>query len=584
MSLSSPRIQIRTAWLWGLFLSTVLFLLLFFTAGFSYVGTDDIPILRSFMGYEGGVPASFHLYIHTALAWILHGLAKLFPGVAWFSFLQIFLLWLCSVVILKNLIQGILRRNLPLWFGLALGIAYLFIFPLFILCRISYTTTSALLGATAVFQLINVDFSNGSTGQILKGTGFSVFLLICCYSLRQIGVLPALAFWLLGILLIYILHFSPLSSKGKRPSLKPFLLSLLICALSFGIFAGVRALEIRVLKQEDFLQWQNARIRLFDYTDFSQTTDAETLAKIGWTEAEFRLVANGWFFMDQNITAEAFDILYEKHEQIAGTSPSAKIAEIPRTLQNFLANNTYQALGCWLILSLSLLIAVFTWLQGKERRWIAAAALGIPLLGLLLLSYLAYYGRLPMRAAVTVLFPAAAFLFSLVPMALPASRKALPLVLSALFLFAACTIGYHGYPFPNPNLTEDMQLRQELCPIDLDTFALENPDMLIIYDLSLISSQPMFPDTSQGIPANLMFWGGWPSYSPSWLYQLSQYGIDGKSMSPADFLRENVLIASTDGAPWDSLFLYLDENIEGDVDWDFYSELGYIGFFQFFEF
>ena len=83
---TGPATGRRSPWWAGVAAATLLFaaLLLFFS--FHYIGNDDVPILRSFMGYEGGVPAHFHLYLHTLLAWALHGLALLFPGVAGFHF------------------------------------------------------------------------------------------------------------------------------------------------------------------------------------------------------------------------------------------------------------------------------------------------------------------------------------------------------------------------------------------------------------------------------------------------------------------------------------------------------------------
>ena len=103
-----------TPWLWGLLIATMLFSALLLFASYQYIGSDDAPILRSFMGYDGGVPATFNLYLHTAFAWLLYALAMLAPGVAWFSILQLFLLWFSQVVIVKSLAQLARRRGWPM--------------------------------------------------------------------------------------------------------------------------------------------------------------------------------------------------------------------------------------------------------------------------------------------------------------------------------------------------------------------------------------------------------------------------------------------------------------------------------------
>ena len=59
----------RLAWLIGLLLTVGLFLFIAFCLDWRYNQNDDIGILRSFMGYETGEPAHFHIYIHGLLAW-----------------------------------------------------------------------------------------------------------------------------------------------------------------------------------------------------------------------------------------------------------------------------------------------------------------------------------------------------------------------------------------------------------------------------------------------------------------------------------------------------------------------------------
>lgn len=101
------------------------------------------------------------------------------------------------------------------------------------------------------------------------------------------------------------------------------------------------------------------------------------------------------------------------------------------------------------------------------------------------------------------------------------------------------------YDFP-PLSDEETQGRTDSIPADADAFALENPDVLITYDISKVLDSRLFPDTSLGIPGNLMFWGGWPAKSPSLRYQLQQYGLDPNHLTARDLLGENVAY-ETDG-------------------------------------
>ncbi len=579
-------------WLVGLLAATLFMALLNAFTPFHYTGSDDTPILRSFMGYEGGVPAHFHLYLHTAFAWLLHGLALLFPGIAWFSILQLFLLWLSSAVIVKSCVSCTQNHRFPWWAGALAGIVFLATYGIFITCRISYTTTCAWLGAAAVFQLLGVDYRQGTCGSILRGIVLSIVLLLCCYCLRQIGVLPPLAFWMLALLLLWVTHCMPWHKKTDSQtqavkhvaSAKPLLLGALICALSFGLFAGIRAIEIKILRQEDFLAWQKARIQLLDYTRFDENTSPETLEEVGWSPAEFKLVTL-WYFMDENITTEAFDTLYAAQPE-ASLTVGQKLERIPALLKDFWRSNPGYVFSSILLLGLLLLCLLAQTPGGRPWRWLFA--LGGVLLGLVLLLYLSYQGRLPMRAGVSVIFPAAAFLLCLTFISLEPSPTSPSWRRVPLAFLCAATVTLAGFaiaqnlrdvtPFYDPEL----EVRASI-PADLDAYALENPDVLFVYDLSLVRDQRLFPDASAGIPGNTMFWGGYPSRSPSWMHQLSVYGFDGASFSGKDFLRDNILVAGTDGEPSGSLVTYVGEDADADVDWDFYDEYGYLYFYQLYE-
>lgn len=51
----------------------------------------------------------------------------------------------------------------------------------------------------------------------------------------------------------------------------------------------------------------------------------------------------------------------------------------------------------------------------------------------------------------------------------------------------------------------------------LDMMAAEDPECLYFYDESLCADSRMFPGTEYGIPANLLFWGGWTFRSPEYM-------------------------------------------------------------------
>ena len=110
----TARRRSAVCWLAALGMTAAMFALIFLVLDPQYAVNDDSGILRSFMGYETGVPAHFHIYVHGLLAWPLHWLALAAPGVAWFSWMQLAFLFLASVVCQKSIMQRFAGAKKPL--------------------------------------------------------------------------------------------------------------------------------------------------------------------------------------------------------------------------------------------------------------------------------------------------------------------------------------------------------------------------------------------------------------------------------------------------------------------------------------
>ena len=569
-------------WFMGILIASLLFAILGGYTNFQYSGTDDTPILRSFMGYEGGEPAHFSLLVHTVMAWLLWGLAKLFPGVAWFSIFQLAFLWVSSVVIVKSMTQCAMRFKHPFWIGTLIGVLALAAGAVFITCRVSFTTTAAWLGAAAVAQLASVDWAGASDRAIRRGMGLCTLLLILCYSLRQVSVLPPLAFCMLGLLVVALTYFG----KGEeRRNWKPMLTGVVTCAVCLLALVGVRVIERQALNLDEFYSWQDASGQILDYSDLEHNTPSDAaLAEIGWSREEYTLFTY-WFFMDDNINPQNMTKLYNSTFKTEPASVGTHLSAAMQTVGSVLRDNPSEAWGFYMGLAaaaLCLLLAVFT---RRRKPWVWLGALAAPLLAGVLLGYLAWEGRLPMRALVNVTLPMITLcLWLLIASITPVSGKRLQnllcLVLCAALFYPAYESARIAWYNARPAaITDD----SEETPIeaDLDTYALENPDTLFVYDLSLVCDMRLFPDTSAGIPGNLMFWGGHPSRSPSWYAMLKRYGIT--EMNGSTFLRDNVLLASTDPEPWPSFMAYVAASTGTSVDWEYVDSYGYLNFFRVYE-
>ncbi len=564
-------------WILGLLFAALLFLLLFSFFRPQYVTNDDAVILRAFMGYEGGEPAHFHLYTHTVFAWLLYALAVWFPGIAWFSILQLSLLFLSCVVVIKSFAQLVsrgLQTPRAALIGALLGLFFTASWALFFIVRITYSMTAAFLGAAAVAHLFSVDFDRGK-GVIPRMLGGAA-LLLCNYFLRQITVLPPLCFYALaaGVKL--------LSGGRARETRRAVLLGLLYTALLFGLFAGIREADIALQNGREYIRWQDARIRVLDYTDYPHRTQPQTLSAIGWSPTLLQLTSE-WFFLDDRVTAEAFRAIEAQVTRDFPQTPAGHLTAALGACTGLLSQTPRLSLA-----SLSALGIALAGIAAARRgnRFRAALSAGLSLLGgAAMLFGFAWLGRFSDRVALTALLPmnaalTAGALWWIKPWRELKQSRALTAA-AAVFLAAALFLGgAAGFASAQDAVRKDhAQLGEDIPEVDIDAYALLYPDLLFIYDYSMPSNETVFPDTGFGIPANVMSWGGWAIHSPSWRRMVQGFGI--YELNAALFLRDNVVFATRYDKPPKLLLAYLRENTGRPVEWEFFDTYGVIYFYTF---
>jgi len=560
-------------WLWGAALTAVLFLALYRFGSFRFENSDDMLMVKPFMGFEGGVPASFTLYTHTLLAWCLYGLSLLWPGVAWFSVFQLALLFAGGTVIVKSFLQLGGGARFPRPFSLLICVLYLVVFAAFDLFRLNYTTTAALAGAAAAVQFMTAERSDGTGGGRMRAYLLSLLLLVGAYSLRAVSVLPPLAF--IALTAVWRgLEAGRLPRRDDRRSvLRPMAIAFLIFALVFGALYGIRRAEIAARGLQPYLDWQDARIELMDYTDF-QTDPAPALAAdSGLSASEVEMVRQ-WYFMDENIDMQALRALAAAY---AGT-PAENAAD---RLWDFLT--AYPRYG-YVAAILMLLCGLCGLRSRKGARLGAAAALAAVAGAAVLLLYLCWRGRLIPRAADAVLLPCAAVICGwTLTGAAPLREKRWPLrrvgALALIVLLLVPTALYARTLWTELNRKPDAVSQQREA--DLETYALENPRLLIVRSPSLLRDTRLLPDVSGGLPQNITLWGDWGCRTPSWYLQLAALGFDGQAFTAADWLSDSIVLAATGEEDTQALCAYLTDALGAPVAAEAYAVCGTLVFYRF---
>lgn len=563
------RNSARSCWLWGAGITALLWGFLLCFSDIYFAANDDQFILRAMTGFQPGGTPDFHPFLLGFYVYPLHWLQRFFPGVAWYSLLELLLLALALTVILKSLLQCWLRAGRRLRTGLLLCAGYAALYGSNYLARVTFTVTGAMLGAAAVAQILSIDCQSASDRSLLRAMTLAILLLILCYGLRQLSLVPVLGYCGIAFLLRFcsFFGFGKQTKRSARPMLVAAGLALLILG---GLFAG-RALEIRLKQKQDALQWQQARSQVLDYINL-KSLPSEALESVGWTD-EQRILLDKWNTMDEAISTEALRSVRKNWYNSETTTTAGAAIEDLRWRSPWFVQTMVVLFG----LGLFALFCAFR--NRRENPWLPLALLMTGLLCFLFFCYLALKGRLPYRAVTVALLPAAAMVFCLLgECPLPTARKGWRAALGILLAVSMAA--------PLPALLGAVRRRRSPwdynAHADMDAQALAHPDLLLIYSTELVNDMRMFPDMSQGVPQNLTFWGGWSRGSDEYNAKLAAFGLDGEHFTAADWLRPALRFISLKEAPDEALLAYLRSEL-GPVEWEAEKVSAGLYFFRFFQ-
>lgn len=559
----------RLCWCWGAGITALLWGFLLCFSDIYFAANDDQFILRAMTGFQPGGTPDFHPFLLGFYVYPLRWLQRFFPGVAWYSLLELLLLALALTVILKSLLQCWLRAGRRLRTGLLLCAGYAALYGSNYLARVTFTVTGAMLGAAAVAQILSIDCQSASDRSLLRAMTLAILLLILCYGLRQLSLVPVLGYCGIAFLLRFcsFFGFGKQTKRSARPMLVAAGLALLILG---GLFAG-RALEIRLKQKQDALQWQQARSQVLDYINL-KSLPSEALESVGWTD-EQRILLDKWNTMDEAISTEALRSVQKNWYNSETTTTAGAAIEDLRWRSPWFVQTMVVLFG----LGLFALFCAFR--NRRENPWLPLALLMTGLLCFLFFCYLALKGRLPYRAVTVALLPAAAMVFCLLgECPLPTARKGWRAALGILLAVSMAA--------PLPALLGAVRRRRSPwdynAHADMDAQALTHPDLLLIYSTELVNDMRMFPDTSQGVPQNLTFWGGWSRGSEEYTAKLAAFGLDGEHFTAADWLRPALRFISLKEAPDEALLAYLRSEL-GTVQWEAEKVSAGLYFFRFFQ-
>lgn len=533
--------QRRLAWTIGAGMTLALFLCVFGWLDVYLAVNDDSTLLRAFLGYGTGTPANFHIFIHGILTWPLYWLSCAFPGVAWFSYLQLFMLFVSLTIICKSIMQCFVQNGKPIWQGAMLSLLFLIAFGVENVARFTFTVTASMLGAAAVLNVLSQDYERASERQVILTLMGSAALVILAYALRQITLIPVLAFCGIAFLYVFAAHFG-LGKKQKR-SPRPMLISLTLIIVLIGGVLVWREAEIQANDAEEYLRWNDARVYSVDYYGLAQMKQ-EDIDVAGWSN-EAHALAHDWCFLPLELSTENFERLNEYLQAKRNPSLMDHLRQAKKELLyqiNRVMQREYRLLAVVVVLGVSAGAGALFY---RKRRITLLLILGMTAAALgSMLIYLGTQGRMPLRATLSPTLPAMAVICGLLPACFPEKRAAKKIL--TILMAAGIAHSIYFVSPAVPQLVRDEMIEKEVQAFaDLESYALKHPESLFLYDNSFSGADVRpFPDYSQGIPVNVASWGGWEMGSARNREQFARFGIDLDTFEANEMLRDDLFIAA----------------------------------------
>ena len=104
------RNSARSCWLWGAGITALLLGFLLCFSDIYFAANDDQFILRAMTGFQPGGTPDFHPFLLGFYVYPLRWLQRFFPGVAWYSLLELLLLALALTLPVLGMLLSLPAR------------------------------------------------------------------------------------------------------------------------------------------------------------------------------------------------------------------------------------------------------------------------------------------------------------------------------------------------------------------------------------------------------------------------------------------------------------------------------------------
>lgn len=500
---------------------------------FVYGIIDDRSMMEIVSGQYLGTPDAHTIFSGYWYSLFLTFLYRVLPEVDWYALLYLFLQSMCMGLVLYRFIHR--QPALPGKIMAVLGILIFLVSGSQALTQLTFTTTAAVLGVTAVFWYV--------TSKTFEKGDF-VILFVLCFLTQQIR---ADIFYMILPVCAVLWIFRTYQNRGDVlwHRLIPAGAACVLLAGYLGNIAGYGSEEWRAYRQYD----QN-RTKVYDFPEYTFPVyegAEEFYASVGIEKkSRARTLINYNYTADDRITPRFFQEYVEAHDRTyppAGTTAGRMVQSVKEYLKGVRSGRFH--VQHVLALAVYFLLAAWHWYRKEKVAFFRVVC--VASVQALLWCCLLYAGRIPERViySMNLMQTVTALLFAgeaLQGLRLSEKAYMAGLAFACLLLCIPAALQLRLLRQQNQEMyhrNEEIEELKEYCMGHPENFYFNDVTSMAFttYNVHLWRKEPC--------DMNYMSLGDWMSFSPVWREKLEQNGID--SVKEALYESENVyLICSFD--------------------------------------
>ena len=511
----------RKNWLVSLVIVVISLAALWIICPICFQNNDDKVLMYLTAGYTTGTPeagtvfGSFYYYGIIALFY------KIYSGIAWYTIFELGMV-AASLWIIATSFKSIIGK-------VAFIIMFLFCFMHFS-TALQYTATAGLVAGAAACSLAA---SLESEKLFESRFVIAVIMQVCAYGIRK-------QFGLVGFAAVLIILFFEFIWGNRKQTIKKAVVMFIAMALAFGS----NAIYEKATGIAEFNEYYAQAGTWIDYPHLPYEEDVNGVyTSVGWDESLYNAASN-WFFMDENLTTEKFETIVNAYQGASLT----KREYVERAYNLILSSQVVNIqVVIWIALLLFTNILAIKKLINKKAILTIDALFGM---FAVVSIYFLIQARFPMRA-----YQALVFIFFVPSVAmmlgeLTKLENKKPVYATICLMTIIMVAGFTLKPDTNMvkytyTVAHDIYREADINQSNsLESYAIAHPDNMYIYDLSLALPADPFTVYKNGVPKNLVFWGGWVYNTPMYWKQIHANGFD--TLFIDQFVGGNVYFCGTE--------------------------------------